>query len=165
MIPNCKQNVDINLLNMFYPIGSYYETSNIDFDPNVEWGGTWVQDTQGYVTVGANTNGDPELEALNTKVDLAVGGIIGEKTHKLTVNEMPAHTHGVYFQGFSGWTKQTISDKYVVNWNDTVLSNMGAGSYTGNISTSYVMNHSQGGSNVHNNIQPSIGVIRWHRTA
>lgn len=34
------------LLNMFYPVGSYYETSDSTFDPNVRWGGTWVQDTQ-----------------------------------------------------------------------------------------------------------------------
>ena len=36
------------LLNMFYPVGSYYETSDSTFDPNVRWGGTWVQDTQIY---------------------------------------------------------------------------------------------------------------------
>lgn len=27
----------MNLLNLFYPIGSYYETSNNDFDPNINW--------------------------------------------------------------------------------------------------------------------------------
>lgn len=28
-----------------YPVGSYYETSNANFDPNTAWGGTWVKDT------------------------------------------------------------------------------------------------------------------------
>lgn len=26
------------LLNLFYPVGSYYETSDINFDPNISWG-------------------------------------------------------------------------------------------------------------------------------
>ena len=29
------------LLNIFYPIGSYYETSDTSFDPNTSMGGTW----------------------------------------------------------------------------------------------------------------------------
>ena len=28
-----------DLLDFFYPVGSYYETSNTSFDPNEEWGG------------------------------------------------------------------------------------------------------------------------------
>ena len=40
-----------NLTNTFYPIGSYYETSDTTFDPNVSWGGTWVKDSAGLVTV------------------------------------------------------------------------------------------------------------------
>lgn len=27
----------INLLDLFYPVGSYYETSNSDFNPNINW--------------------------------------------------------------------------------------------------------------------------------
>ena len=30
------------ILDLFYPVGSYYETSDSTFDPNVTWGGTWV---------------------------------------------------------------------------------------------------------------------------
>ena len=29
------------LLNLFYPVGSYYETSDAEFNPNTSWGGTW----------------------------------------------------------------------------------------------------------------------------
>lgn len=28
-----------------YPVGSYYETSDSNFNPNTEWGGTWVKET------------------------------------------------------------------------------------------------------------------------
>lgn len=29
----------------FYPVGSYYETSNSGFNPNNTWGGTWTSET------------------------------------------------------------------------------------------------------------------------
>ena len=30
-------------IDLFYPIGSYYETSDNTFNPNTAWGGTWVK--------------------------------------------------------------------------------------------------------------------------
>lgn len=32
-----------------YPVGSYYETSDADFDPNTAWGGTWVKVSGGLI--------------------------------------------------------------------------------------------------------------------
>ena len=43
------------LLDLFYPVGSYYETSDISFFPEAVWGGTWRMDTKGYVTLGVIT--------------------------------------------------------------------------------------------------------------
>ena len=34
-----------NPLNRFYPVGSYYETSDANFNPNTAWGGTWNKET------------------------------------------------------------------------------------------------------------------------
>lgn len=34
-------------LDTFYPVGSYYETSDTSFDPNVSFGGTWSLVTAG----------------------------------------------------------------------------------------------------------------------
>ena len=31
-----------SILDKFYPVGSYYETSDASFSPSVAWGGTWV---------------------------------------------------------------------------------------------------------------------------
>lgn len=31
------------LLNLFYPVGTYYISDNSSFDPNSEWGGTWTK--------------------------------------------------------------------------------------------------------------------------
>lgn len=33
-----------NLIDVFYPVGSYYETSDSTFDPNITWGGTWSRE-------------------------------------------------------------------------------------------------------------------------
>lgn len=30
-------------LDYYYPVGSYYETSDANFDPNTAWGGTWTK--------------------------------------------------------------------------------------------------------------------------
>lgn len=32
-----------SVFDTFYPVGSYYETSDSTFDPNTAWGGTWVK--------------------------------------------------------------------------------------------------------------------------
>jgi len=33
------------LLNLFYPVGCYFETEDISFNPNIAWGGTWKKET------------------------------------------------------------------------------------------------------------------------
>ena len=44
-----------NIFDIFYPVGSYYETSDTTFDPNVAWGGTWSLETAGQVHISAGT--------------------------------------------------------------------------------------------------------------
>lgn len=43
------------IFDIFYPVGSYYETSDSTFDPNVVWGGTWALEESGRVHVSAGT--------------------------------------------------------------------------------------------------------------
>ena len=45
-----------SIFDIFYPIGSYYETSDTSFNPNNahSWYGTWVEDTKGQVLVSRN---------------------------------------------------------------------------------------------------------------
>lgn len=71
----------------------------------------------------------------------------GEKTHTLSVEEMPSHNHTL--TGFNGadWYNATVR-----------LTNNTGNSNTP--STSYV-----GGSQAHNNLQPYIVVYRWRRIA
>ena len=46
-----------SVIDLFYPVGTYYETSDVNFNPNTAWGGTWVEDTKGRVTVGRDDSG------------------------------------------------------------------------------------------------------------
>lgn len=160
---NIQGTTDIaGLLNLFYPVGSYYETSDANFDPNVSWGGTWVQDTVGRCTVGANTNEDPGVTK-NGLVNLSVNGITGEATHTLSVNEMPTHTHA-HRVVKQTWTQ--IANKDADSGLPRAITgdgnNRGWSEY---VSDGNCANQNTGGSQSHNNVQPSIGVVRWHRTA
>lgn len=37
---------DNDIIDLVYPVGSYYYTSNSSFNPNNSWTGTWVQCAQ-----------------------------------------------------------------------------------------------------------------------
>lgn len=142
------------LLNLFYPIGSYYETSNGKFNPNESWGGTWRRDTNGYVTVGCQ---DPDeggiTSADNDRLLINNGATQGEVNHILTVSEMPSHNHLT-----SNDAPTVVAD--LANW-----QNIGEGGVHVGRSNFWNGTSSTGGGKSHNNIQPSIGVYRWHRTA
>lgn len=130
------------IMDLFYPVGTYYETSNVDFDPNVAWGGTWVLDSQGKVTVSQDT----------TDSDFAtVGATFGEKTHTLTVDEMPSHTHPINYVY-----------PFTAGGYGTYLPASSQSSPTGQSPSDI---KTTGGNQPHNNVQPSVVVKRWHRTA
>ena len=40
--PTVTSGQQLQAMELFYPVGSYFETSDSTFNPNVEWGGTWV---------------------------------------------------------------------------------------------------------------------------
>lgn len=49
------------MLNAIWPVGSYYDTSDSAFDPNVSWGGTWqreVHDDLVYLVAETTATGD-----------------------------------------------------------------------------------------------------------
>ena len=132
----------IALVNIFYPVGSYYETSNNNFDPNVDWGGTWELDLSGTVLVSKSSSS-------SSKFNTTVGTIVGEENHKLTINEMPDHYHELGY------------DVGVLLAAGNQRGNAGTGSTYGQ-----GWNTKSAGSNQpHNIIQPSKIANRWHRIA
>ncbi len=81
---NSGSQTDITqILNLVYPVGSIYMAVN-NVNPSTLFGGTWEAWGSGKVPVGVDTT-DSDFSTVE-----AVGG---EKTHTLTVEEMPTHTH------------------------------------------------------------------------
>lgn len=125
-----------SLLGFFYPVGSYYETSDALFDPNNTWGGVWELEAEGLVHIGAGAN-------------YAVGATGGEATHTLTVDEIPSHTH-------KDGTNASVAYAGSVGTNTAQVA-FDANSGRPTTAT--------GGGQAHNNMQPYTAVNRWHRVA
>lgn len=158
-----------DLLNMFYPVGSVYETMDSSFDPNKKWGGTWER-IKGRVLVGVDEN-DSDF---NTTEKIG-----GEKTHKLSVSEMPSHSHSVSEKSLKGGVNNISGqDKtwglttsgIFSNWGDTngiystsreTTTNYKDGFYLDATHTHTIGN--TGGGNVHNNLQPYVTCFIWKR--
>ena len=135
-----------NIIDMVYPVGSYYETSDKTFNPNVTWGGTWELETDGTVLVSKSTTS-------GSKFNVDVGTVIGEEKHTLTIDEMPKHTHGVNY-----WLNSNLP-----GGNDRLLAYGNSGTPYNTKLSSWIDN--EGNNQPHNNVQPSKIVNRWHRTA
>jgi hypothetical protein len=119
-----------------YPIGCIY-TTTVATNPATALGfGTWVAFGAGKVLVGLN--------ASETEFD-TVEETGGEKTHILTSNEMPAHTHS-----FSSPVAATAAGAAVA--------------YNGYSNNAIAATESTGGGVAHNNLQPYIVVYFWKRT-
>ena len=129
------------IVDLVHPVGSYYETSDASFDPNTAWGGTWVEDTEGLITV-AYKQTDSDFRT--------VGNTGGSKTHTQTIAEMPTHAHdlGTIWRQSGGYGQITASPT--------------SGANRANITNSNV---TTGEGQAMNIMNPYIVVKRWHRTA
>ena len=128
----------LTTLQAVYPVGSVYINAAVTTNPATLLGfGTWVDIGGGRVLVGQDA-GDTDFDTLQETG--------GAKTHTLTINEIPSHTHetqvntgdGVSTTGFQDGATPTARD---------------------------VQTSSTGGGAAHNNLQPYIVVKMWRRTA
>jgi hypothetical protein len=120
------------IFDAIYPVGSIYIAYN-HTNPSTLFGGTWARIENAFLW-GCDENG-------------AIGTTGGEKTHTLTVNELPSHSHGSVYSGNVNGTKTHP-------W----LSSGGTASMAyGTVAT--------GGGAAHNNMPPYIQVSIWRRTA
>lgn len=113
-----------------YPVGSIYMSVNAA-NPSTLFGGTW-QRIQGRFLFAADSAH-------------AAGSTGGEETHKLTVAEMPRHSHAI-----NGSWRDGAGSNVVVN-----------GFESGTEATSGYA----GGDKPHNNMPPYLSVYIWKRTA
>lgn len=132
------------LVDLIYPVGIYVEISDIDFDPNNSWGGTWVLENDGTVLVSKSSSN-------SSKFNDDIGTVVGSETHTLTINEIPSHTHNV---NLSAGTDTGISRLIISDWSWNTKNQQNSG-----------LINSSGNGQSHNNVQPSKIVNRWHRTA
>lgn len=141
-----------SLIDFFYPVGSYYETSDTTFNPNISWGGTWVLETEGQVHVSAGTN-------------YIVGDTGGESEHTLIQGELPK----VEGEARMGWSDSSAAGIMVVGTSGALSSKASGSTYFTRGSTTGTYNNvltmSFGDNQAHNNMPPYIVVNRWHRTA
>lgn len=155
---NCPPVITRNsIVDLIYPVGSYFITESSDFDTvaKVEnhFGGTWVQVTETFLYGSTSaTNSGTTSQA-------------GEKTHTLTTAEMPAHTHRVW----SGTGKTSNSAGlgysycYSIGGCDNDTTSKSWMSKTGAKSQPLLEN--TGGGSAHNNMPPYRTVYMYRRTA
>ena len=146
-----------HMLDFFYPVGTYYETSNKNFNPNITWGGTWEQDTIGLVTAGAVP--DSGSYTLHGSLNLKVGEWKGNTTHYhlLPMGHYTGSAGTDYRIWDSDWGAAPTSHKKSVKVGNWRYPNPDKAQSTNTCT--------QDTSDWESNVQPTIGVIRWHRIA
>lgn len=146
-----KTNISIDARDLYnvWPIGSIY-ISVVNTNPSEYFGGTWEVFGTGRCLVGVDTS----QTEFNTVMKTG-----GEKTHKLTVNEMPSHNHQYEditgnrsLNGQFGRSGYYESEAYMGVTNSVIAY------ADADFRMTYV-----GGSESHNNLQPYITVYMWKR--
>lgn len=126
-------------INALYPIG-HIIIRDTDEDMSNFLGFTWQKVFAGKILIGVDGSDD------DFKV---IGNTGGEKTHTLSIDEMPKHNHGVSFSAGVGL------------YNTAVRGN-GENQEMGNAITTV---SESGGGQAHNNMPPYQVVAYWKRIA
>ena len=128
-----KKYVD-NMVDLIYPVGSIYMSAN-DTSPSILFGGEWERIKDRFL--------------LSAGDNYEAGTTGGEKTHTLTVNEMPSHSHN--FDSALNWSQE---DGGWANFRTGSLTSAGQGG----LRTAPI-----GGGQAHNNMPPYLAVYMWQR--
>ena len=135
-IPLNAENLNYNfneILNLLNPIGrGFIDFTNTDYSNYL--GFTWERELVGMTAVG--------LDTTQTEFN-SVGKIGGEKTHTITVSEMPKHSNNALIGG--------DGDKYAASF------------VTNGNNLYYVPTNEAGDNQPHNNLQPYKVVSYWKR--
>lgn len=127
----------LNFINgNLFPVGTIIFNDNSDFDPNIEYGGTWEL-IKGKMIIGFDAS-DEDFNEL--------GKIGGSKTHIQTIDELAQHSHRLYRQAYYG------SGSNAGPWTDGVLDTSGGTENAGSNKPMNIMN-------------PHYVANIWHRIA
>lgn len=137
--------IDVSGMNTYllaaHPIGSYYWSDEAT-DPGRLFGGTWEEVTDVFLFAAARDN----------QVGYQAGDSGGSKTHTLTVDEMPSHTHRLGIDNPNGEQLGGSKLQHLYNPNaifyglDDVIK-------------------TAGGGQAHNNMPPYYATYCWRRIA
>lgn len=125
------------MFNRIYPAGSIYMSVN-NTDPSTLFGGTWVQLKDRFL-----------LGAGSAYINGETGG---EATHKLTISEIPSHSHDLTATGFYDNAPGDGINKFTFQ-------------YFGDYRAAGIPTVSKGGDAAHNNMPPYLAVYMRKRTA
>ena len=120
-----------SILDCFFPVG-FVLILYSHADPNAMYPGTTWERIENAFLWGVDENG-------------SIGATGGEKTHKLTTDELPSHSHGSVYSG-------NVSGTKTHSWIASGGSNMAYGTVA------------TGGGAAHNNMPPYVQVSIWRRT-
>ncbi len=143
-----------SILDYIYPVGSVYISYSHN-SPSTMFGGTWERISNAFLW-GCDASG-------------TIGQTGGEKTHKLTANELPKLSGYVNFRDIDNSNSDLILSQggvfggAKVDWSGSHLAVS-----TENKSTNYKqnqLNFKVGNDEAHNNMPPYIQVSMWRRTA
>ena len=139
------------LRDIFYPVGSIFQSTNAT-SPATFIGGTWERFGNGRVLVGVDET-DGDFNAPNKTG--------GTKTHTLTIEEIPPHTHTLNGWWFNGTSNKPSGNRYGMGYQVEGASFSQSTRSTEN----NWFNSPTGGGRAHNNMQPYITIYMWKRTA
>lgn len=161
MVTRLPQSNDgiFNLAEKFWPIGSIF-MSVLSANPVEQMGfGVWSAFGAGRCIVGVDA-GDTDFDAAEKTS--------GEKTATLTEAQMPVHSHGITDPGHTHLTQRypTATGASSGFTADTSMSGtLADNTLPTKTSTTGISVINTGGGQAHNNVQPSIAVYLWKRTA
>lgn len=136
------------VLDTYFPVGSLYLTVGNE-NPNTTIGGTWVRFGNGKTLVGVDTN-DSDFNSVEKTG--------GEKTHRLTINEMPSHKHEVKMSYTPNSNHTHSNGTYAMSFAE------GANPSDNTYQSTDDRISNTGNNQAHNNLQPYITVYMWKRT-
>ena len=148
-----------NLVDKMYPVGSIYMTTTYSDATQVHdaIGGEWEKYAQGRTIIGDGTGTDSN----GLVQTFANGSTGGEYTHKLTVAEMPSHSHDIYANSYAGNLKIVMQND---NSPDGPNSYGVQDSLHDNNRTAWALYAAAaGGSGAHNNVEPYIVTYIYKR--
>lgn len=120
------------VLDIFYPVGSFYKTTNISFNPNTVWGGTWVEDTTQDVVAYAKTNGGTSIVAGKNMASCS----LSDNIYHWTLSKPMADQNGIIQATceVSGAPNEIVG----AYWTGTSTFNTDCGDHAGTIHTDVV---------------------------